>query len=174
MTQERVLRNVKRVSRNSIVKIRSLVQQEATTDLSEFLFSTGLILEDLYRNKTDGGWTRLLRSQDLISKPASPSEFEDFLLGRVRSLLHVNDPVRVDRYLAILDADGQCYHEMSTADQTFTQMLVTLIWANQSGTQPPSTYDEALKDLRSCPSFISELHQVFSYRLDQSLSLIHI
>ena len=168
VTQERVLRNVKRVSRNSIVKIRSLVQQEATTDLSEFLFSTGLILEDLYRNKTDGGWTRLLRSQDLIPKPASPSEFEDFLLGRVRSLLHVNDPVRVDRYLAILDADGQCYHEMSTADQTFTRMLVTLVWANQSGTQPPSTYDEALKDLRSCPSFISELHQVFFYRLDQS------
>lgn len=168
VTQERVLRNIKRASRNSIVKIRSLVQQEATTDLSRFLANTSLELEDLYRNRTDGGWTRLLRSQELLPTPMDPPIFEDFLLSRIRSMLHVNDPLRAERYVAIADAAGESYDVMSPVDQTFTQMLVTQIWANQSGTKPPATFDAALEVIRSCPRFRSELAEVFAYRLDQS------
>lgn len=168
VTQERVLRNVKRATRNSIRKYRALVQQEATRDLSRFLANTGLELEDLYRNKSEGGWTRLLRSQKLIPAPENPAATEDFLLGRVRSLLHVNDPLRAARYLTIADASGEAYAEMSQTDQTFTRMLVTQIWANQSGTKPPSDYAEALDCIRSSPDFVSELSQVFAYRIDQS------
>ena len=168
VTQERVLRNVKRATRSSIRKYRALVQQEATRDLSRFLANTGLELENLYRNKSEGGWTRLLRSQNLIPAPENPEATEDFLLGRVRSLLHVNDPLRAARYLAIADASGEAYAEMSQTDQTFTRMLVTQIWANQSGTKPPSDYAEALDRIRSSPNFVSELSQVFAYRIDQS------
>ena len=168
VTQERVLRNIKRASRNSIVKIRSLVQQEATTDLSRFLANTSLELEDLYRNRTDGGWTRLLRSQELLPTPMDPPIFEDFLLSRIRSMLHVNDPLRAERYVAIADAAGESYDVMSPVDQTFTRMLVTQIWANQSGTKPPATFDAALEVIRSYPRFRSELAEIFAYRLDQS------
>lgn len=168
VTQERVLQNVKRVAGNSIVKIRELVQQEATTDLSSFLANTGLSLEDLYRNRTDGGWTRLLRSQDLLPVPETVPELEEFFLTRIRSMLHVNDPLRAERYLAIVDANGPTYDAMSPEDQTFTHMLVTMIWANQSGVQPPETFDDALSAIRSVPSFRNELQQIFDYRLDQS------
>ncbi|WP_246819525.1 DUF3427 domain-containing protein [Corynebacterium sp. HMSC034E11] len=168
VTQERVLQNVKRVAGNSIVKIRELVQQEATTDLSSFLANTGLSLEDLYRNRADGGWTRLLRSQDLLPVPETVPEREEFFLTRIRSMLHVNDPLRAERYLAIVDANGPTYDAMSPEDQTFTRMLVTMIWANQSGVQPPETFDDALSAIRSVPSFRNELQQIFDYRLDQS------
>lgn len=168
VTQERVLRNIKKVSRNTIVKIRSLVHQEATTDLSRFLANTSLELEDLYRNRTDGGWTRLLRSEKLLPEPVDPPSLEDFLLTRIRSMLHVNDPIRAERYVAIADATGDSYQKMSPEDQTFARMLVTQIWANQSGVKPPSSFDAALDAVRSCPSFGSELAEVFALRLGQS------
>ncbi|WP_311389650.1 DUF3427 domain-containing protein [Corynebacterium haemomassiliense] len=168
VTQERVLRNIQKATRNNIARYRTLVQQEATTDLSRFLANTGLELEDLYRNKKDGGWTRLLRSQNLIPTPVGPPTVEDFLLGRIRSMLHVNDPLRAARYLAVVDASGDAYSDMSRTDRTFTRMLVTQIWANQSGINPPAEYDEALGILRSSPSFASELSQVFSHRIDHS------
>lgn len=166
VTQERVLRNVKRVAGNSIVKIRALVQQEATTDLSAFLSNTGLALEDLYRNKKDGGWTRLLRSQNLLPQSSDPSE--DFLLGRVRSMLHINDPMRAEAYLRILSPEGASYDALPGLDQVFARMLVTSVWANQPGVAAPKSFEEALGILRGAPAFVSELEQVFRYRLDQS------
>lgn len=168
VTQDRVLRNVKRISGSSIVKLRRLVQQEATTDLSTFLDNTGVALEDLYRNRTDGGWTRLLRSQGLLSEPAEESEVENFLLSRIRSLIHVNDAVRAGRYLAILSEDGSHYAAMSPQDQTFVRMLVTSIWANQNGVKAPQDFDEALACMRSVSAFRSELQEIFNCKLDQS------
>ena len=168
VTQDRVLRNVKRATRNNIVKLRALVQQEATTDLSRFLANTGIALSDLYRNKKDGGWTRLLRSQKLLPTPVQPTPVEDFLLGRTRSFLHVNDPLRAERYLAIARPGGEGYGSMTAVDQTFTRMLVTQIWANQNATPPPNTYDDALDMIRSTESFTAELEQIFAHNLDQS------
>lgn len=168
VTQDRVLRNVKSATRNNIIKLRALVQQEATTDLSKFLANTGLALSDLYRNKKDGGWTRLLRSQKLLPTPVQPAPVEDFLLGRIRSFLHVNDPLRAERYLAIARPGGEGYSSMTPADQTFTRMLVTQIWANQNTTPPPNSYDNALGMIRNAECFTAELEQIFAHNLDQS------
>lgn len=168
VTKERVLRNVKRVAGNSITKVRALAQQEATTDLASFLENTGLALEDIYRNRKDGGWTRILRSQALLPSPELRDDDEDFLLGRIRSFLHVNDALRARSYVEIASPNGPSYDSMSLTEQKFARMLVTNIWANQTGVQRPLTVDDALSIIRRFPAFHSELSQVFEYRLDQA------
>lgn len=167
VTQQRVLKNIKRAAKNSVVRLRTLLQQEATTDLSRFLANTNVELEEIYRSRDLGGWTRLLRSVRLLPE-VEESELETFLFSRIRAMLHVNDEKRARAYLTICDPDGPPIDSLSEEDQVFARMLVTHIWANQTGAQAPSTLHEAVNMMRSVRSFAEELRQVFTYRLDES------
>lgn len=81
MTTERVLKNIKRLARNSIKKIRALVTDYGTTDLASFINSSGVPVEDIYRRKGIT-WTTLLRDEKLL--PSAPAnEHEEFLLSEV-------------------------------------------------------------------------------------------
>lgn len=163
-TTEQVLRNVKKISRNSLRKVRALLSEIRTTDLKEFLEEANLQLEDIYR-PSKYSWTRLLREEGLIQQNAS--ETEAFLLNRVRVFLHVNDPHRIDAYLRILSTPDLRYADMEPSDQAFTRMLVLGFWAN-SNSPHPGSYDEALMILRQHPQVAWELQQVMQMCSDSA------
>lgn len=163
-TTEQVLANVKRIARNSSKKILSLVSELKTTNLREFLDDSGVPIEDIYRRKGKT-WTTYLREAGL--KDGESSQQEEFLLGRLRSMLHINDSIRAQAYLHLLCPEGPSEAELSATEQKYAQMLVLSFWAN-SGTKVPESLDEALKALRRCPVVKDELEQIMEYRLDQS------
>ncbi|MDO5031998.1 DUF3427 domain-containing protein [Corynebacterium sp.] len=161
-TTEQVLKNVKRISRNSVKKIRSLVAEIKTTSLMHFLEESGLSLSDIYRRKGIT-WTNYLNDTGLAS--ASPSEEESFLLSRLRALLHINDPHRARYYSELIAPDGPDESAMDEVQKRFATMLVLSIWAN-SGTPVPPTLDDALRIIRRSTHFVSELTQVMGIVVD--------
>lgn len=164
VTQERVLRNVRELANPDIRKLRSLVRQEATSDLPRFLASTGLQIEDVYRHRTLGGWTRLLRSSNVVSS-GKQSEWEDFLLGRLKSFLHVDDPIRARAYVKLVSPGGSRYSALSETDQAFARMLTVQFFGRQAHIQPPANWDEALDLIRAVPAIAEELSQIFKHQL---------
>lgn len=168
VSQERVLRNVKRIAGRSITQIRKLIQQEATTNLTDFLSSTGLSLEDIYRNKDVGGWTRLLRSQGLIKPRRGNEEDEDFLLRRLGSFLHVDDKSRAEAYVRLSRPHSGKFQELVNRDRIFARMLIVQIFGRQKAERAPRDWDAALDFIRSFPTFADELDQIFNYRIERS------
>ncbi|MHA7726496.1 DUF3427 domain-containing protein [Corynebacterium hesseae] len=165
VTTDRVLKNIKRLARNSIKKIRALITDYGTTDLASFINSSGVPVEDIYRRKGIT-WTRLLRDENLL--PSGPaSEHEEFLLSRIRVLLHINDPNRVAAYSLLVSPDGPYEKDMTPEQVRYATMLVLALWAN-SNTAIPETIDEALGIIRSCPTFVAEVTQVMRLTLDHS------
>lgn len=169
MTRERALSNIKQLANNKISRIRNLIEQEATLDLQTFLGNTHLELEDLYRNSKQGGWTRLLRSQGLLDAPEPFDSTEDFLLGRIRSLLHVNDRKRAEAYVEICRFEpAASFQDLSEDQQAYAKMLIVQVWANTAQVNRPKTWDDALTTIRTYPAFADEIEQVFRYRVDQT------
>lgn len=166
VTSDRALRSVRRFSRNNIIRLRALVQQEGTTDLSEFLANTYLQIEDLYRSK-DGGWTRLLRSQGLYPQPADFNNLEEHLLSRVAYLLHVNDPERARVYVH-LSTSNFGYESLSETEKIYARMLISQVWSSSKGETTPKSWAEALALIQSVPSFGNELQQVFDYTVENA------
>lgn len=122
-------------------------------------------MEDIYRRKGIT-WTRLLRDENLL--PSGPaSEHEEFLLSRIRVLLHINDPNRVAAYSLLVSPDGPYEKDMTPEQVRYATMLVLALWAN-SNTAIPETIDEALGIIRSCPTFVAEVTQVMRLTLDHS------
>lgn len=167
VSQDEVLKNVKQFTRNTLAKIRRLVTDEATTDLSRFIRNTSIPLEDIYR-RPKTSWTTILRSEDLIESPDSPDEMEMFLLGRIRSMLHINDSERAETYVALTSSMAAGYSELSDKQRSYARMLVTSIWANQNRELLPSTIDKALDIIRSYPAVSEELAQVTRYTTSAS------
>lgn len=171
VTKERVLRNVKRVSGNSITKVRGLVQREATTDLARFLENSGLSLEDIYRNRKHGGWTRILRSQGLLSAPNHPNEMEDFLLRRCGSFLHVDDRSRAEAYVRLAQSGAPSYDSLPSGDKAFARMLVLQTYGRQPAAKCPEDWQTGLTQIRHSPSFAAELEQIFGRTLQVSANV---
>ncbi len=166
-TTEQVLRNVRRVSKNSLRKLRHLLSEIRTTDLAEFLDEANLELEDIYR-PSKNSWTRLLRDEGLLDFPGDPGDpTEDFLLARIRTFLHVNDKQRMEAYLRVLSPSAPAYAELDEADQAFARMLVLGMWAN-AGKTLPASFGEALEMVRTRPRVIDELRQVLQISCDRS------
>lgn len=168
VSQERVLRNVKRIVGRSVNQIRKLIQQESETDLARFLTKTGLSLEDIYRNKDVGGWTRLLRSQNLIKPSQCSEEDEDFLLRRLGSFLHVDDKRRAEAYVRLSQPHSGTYEELVGCDKIFARMLIVQIFGRQKAARAPKDWNAALDFVRRSPAFADELEQIFEYRIAQS------
>ena len=162
VAQEEVLKNVKRFTRNSMKKIRQLVASEATTELSTFIRNTSVPLEDIYRsNKVS--WTTLLRDEKLLSDAVRDPETEIMLLGRLRSMLHINDLDRAQKYVEIASQDGPDLSSLDDKGKAYARMLVTSIWGHMPTHTVPSSLHDAIELLRSFPSIAKELKQLTRY-----------
>lgn len=168
ISQEQVLNNIRRASRSSLTKIKALVAEIQTTNLSRFLDETEVSITDIYRSRSDQYcWTRLLREAGLATSATDPTEA--FLLSALRSMLHINDQLRADAYLRLLDPHGPNFAALPSDDRVYAQMLALSFWANR-GKQVPATVNDALTILRRYPAVRAELKQI----MDHSISAARV
>lgn len=167
VSQERVLRSVRNVSTSTKKRLQTLLRDERTTNLADFLVNTGTPIEDIYRIQ-NMSWTRLLRETDIVPGPIEGDSEEKALLRRLRTLLHVNDVDRAKAYIRIACPNAPSYEDLNERDRTYARMLVLSFWGNPGKRQVPSSFDEALEVIRLYPVIHNELREIFRVSVSSS------
>lgn len=166
-TTEQVLKSLKKLSKPTLTRIQAIARGMGTTNLADFISESGLSLNDVYRG-TSSSWTKILRRAGLLPTGVE-DPVEEFLLKRIRTLLHINDHKRADAYSRLMDISGPLEESMSESDRTYAAMLVKALWAVKPIPMDyPQSIDEALKIVRSKPAFVSELRQVMAYTVENT------
>lgn len=108
-TREQVLASLRALSQNSWRRLQTELQawvaqrQRGEIALASFLDDQQLVLDEVYRNGNSSGgasgWTTLKRDAGLMV--AEPGPEEPYFSKRFAALLHVDDPLRLDRLAAI-------------------------------------------------------------------------
>ena len=168
VSTQRILKNLRKVARNTLPKLRALASNTGTRSLKEFIASTGIPLEDIYRSREGGGWTRILRSVNLLPQPSEHDEVEEFLLSRLRAMLHINDAKRADAYVRLASPNGPTASELSAQDLLFARMLYAQVFAHSNWPTIPKTLDEMFAMMRAVPAFAEELKEITDYTVSQS------
>lgn len=169
VSQEQVLANVKRATKNSLKTIRNRMTDEETTSLAHFIDQTGVPLQEIYR-RDKVSWTSLLVDTDLIKRD-SPTGNEQYFLNRLRGLLHVNDEKRARSYTDLLRVDGPDETSMDVTMRAYARMLIAMMWANQTSLPVPNSINNGLTQLRAFPSLHNELKEILTVTLAQSRRL---
>ena len=177
ITQEQILKSIRNAAKSSLKKIKALAADINTTDLSEFLAESGIPISDLYKSRSSNqySWTRLVRETENIDatkafQPVTEKDraTEEFLLKRLRTMLHINDRKRADNYLRILDPAGPAFESFDEELRAYARMLVLSFWANQPQKLVPARFTEALNCLRRFPAVREELRQIMEYAISSS------
>lgn len=166
VAQDQVLKNIRKVSNSSRRKLKTLISNEKTTDLGKFLRNTGVAVEDIYRS-ADTSWAVLLREVGLLEPNTADPALEKRLIKRLRSFIHVNDPIRAEAYTRLTDPEGPDYESLSAQDQAFSRMLCLMFWSNVKE-NVPSSFADGINTLRKCPVIFWELNQLLQYRVNSS------
>ena len=177
VTQEQVLKNIRNAASSSLKKIKALAADINTTDLSEFLAESGIPISDLYKTRSSNqySWTRLVRETKNIDAPEAfvpvPEQdrtTEEFLLKRLRTMLHINDRARAEHYLRVLDPVGPDPDSFDEELRSYARMLVLSFWANQPQNLLPAGFADAVNLLRRFPAVREELRQIMEYGISAS------
>lgn len=166
VAQERVLKNVQKASNSSRRKLKTLISNEKTTDLSLFLRNTGVPLEDIYR-PADTSWAVLLREVGLLDHNTADPKTEKKLIKRLRGFTHINDPLRAETYARLASPDDPAYDALSAQDKAFARMLCLMFWSNNQANTPAS-FGTGLEILRQFPVIAWELEQIVNYQSGSS------
>ncbi|MGK5443242.1 DUF3427 domain-containing protein [Micromonospora sp. URMC 105] len=163
-----VLDNLKSAMPTSKKGLVSELRQLGDVRLAEFLRETGLEVEDIYRNKSFGGWTGLRR---LAGLDAPPPGADDQELGRaIGRMLHIDDVDRLDLLARV--AAG----EQPPADRLW-DMLHFDLWGPNAAL---SSRDERLARLWAEPARCAELRQLAEvlrdriHRLTAPVGALHV
>ena len=110
-TREQVLQSLRLLTKQNWRRLQTELQTyaalrgRAAIKLADFIHEQSLELEDIYRNSGRSGWTALKRDAGLMVSEPGPEE--DYLSRRMASLLHIDDPVRLDQMTRIAHADSE-------------------------------------------------------------------
>ncbi len=159
VAQEAVLANVRANIPGDTRALIDDVRRHAETAgrrryrLGDYLDEAGTELPDVYR-RDRLSWTEVCRRAglDTPSTPAGSDHTENALLGRIRSLTHVDDLPRLDAYTRLVSGGPG----LSPADERFATMLYFTLWPD--GTAPNAV--EGLRAMRALPAVVDELGQV--------------
>lgn len=122
--QSLILANIRGQLINRWPSLVAELRRAGNPSLPDFLDSTGVELADVIRSNRS--WTRLRRDAGLPTPDGD--RHETALLGRVRSLAHVDDPDRVQAYLRLLAADAPSYAQLGPVERAFARMLLYSLW----------------------------------------------
>jgi len=109
-TREQVLQSLRLLTKQNWRRLQTELQTyaalrgRAAIKLADFIHEQSLELEDIYRDNSRSGWTALKRDAGLMVSEPGPEE--DYLSRRMASLLHIDDPVRLDQMSRIAHADA--------------------------------------------------------------------
>jgi superfamily II DNA or RNA helicase len=126
VAQDIVLKNI-RASLPSrwpakVDELRSMYRAHGDVSMRRFLRDTGLEVADLYAGNR--GWSALREAAGLPVEPSGPNE--EALRRGISRLLHVDDPQRLEWYLAMLDPSVRpTVEQMSEVERRLSRMLVS-------------------------------------------------
>ncbi|MGF6832831.1 superfamily II DNA or RNA helicase/HKD family nuclease [Paenarthrobacter sp. TE4293] len=170
VAQKVVLDNIKTQLRFNRAQLVRDIASYAETELAAYLRESGSDLKSIYRSTRDS-WTGYLRQAQLIEGFSGLESVlkgthhdrsdadEKRLLGRMASLIHVDDPERAEAYTMLVGAEAPRYADLGPREQTFARMLFYTLWDDAGGFK---TYDDGLDHLRSYPFVCSEIRQIVS------------
>lgn len=130
--------------------VEDLRAMDRDVGLDEFLRETGLGLDDVY-SRAGRSFTRLRRRVSLPTEPAKDPAVEERLERALARLLHVDDPVRLQGFLRLLDVETP-----SATDGVARMFFAALGWMNR----PLTEIDAAWSELWSTPSIRRELREL--------------
>jgi len=170
VAQQVILDNVRQqlraTTRTALVReLQQLAQHAPVPTLAQFLSETSLTLEDFYE-RAAGGWTVLQRRAGLIDGPGSAEE--ERLGGRVRGILHYDDPERLRMLADPAQLSAGIAAESPYEYLLARQVLTTLVGEAQVAGDPES----ALASVLAASSVHSELRQVAGLLEDRTRALV--
>lgn len=159
-TREQVLKGLREITMQSWRRLRTELQTYAalrgrsSVRLPEFLHDQALELEDIYRSSGRSGWTALKRDAGLIA--AEPGPEEEYFSRRIGSLLHADDPRRLD----LIDLIGKSGAQSScmAANASLTAQMLAYQIDGQNG--QVGDHHAFLGRLSAHPEVCRELEEV--------------
>ena len=146
-----------------VAELRALSKETPGLSLAGYLQATGLSLEDLYSHETRG-WSDLCADAGLRVAPAGPHEKE--LRRACGRLLHIDDPVRLEAYRALLERPAPPREQsLDERERRLLRMLIAQL-TDQVTTKAVSL-DEGSALLWDHPQVRAELREVFGVLLGQ-------
>ncbi|WP_176455981.1 DUF3427 domain-containing protein [Gordonia sp. IITR100] len=157
-SQQIVLDSVQRaLPSNRRSALVASVREINTSDLGQYLQTTGGDLTDIYAGSGTRAWTPLLRAAALPAPEPGPDEYA--LLRRVRALAHVDDYERASMYRQLVSVHGPRYDSLSPREQALARMLIFTLWSDLGGF---TSYDEGFDVLRTHPAVCKEIEQLLT------------
>lgn len=160
VAQDEVLRSIRAHVAMRWPHLRDELRTRPTDDLRAFLTDAGIELPQVLRGTKS--WTTLRREAGLLTGDATPVETR--LTRRVRTMAHVDDPVRAETYGRLL-TQAPRYDELTDVEQHLARMLFFSLWPDGGGF---TSYDEGLEALRAESTLRDELRQVVDLTFDTS------
>lgn len=154
VAQQIVLDNVRAQVGFTKKQLIADIRSHKETDLAAYLDKSGRELVDIYKSSS---WSDLTHAAGLNQEYVPDAEAN--LLKRARAFVHVDDPERAKVYVRLLSSDCPEYGTLSTREQTYARMLCFSVWSDIGG---HASFESALQELRSSPSFCDEVEQLVS------------
>jgi superfamily II DNA or RNA helicase len=165
--REQVLRSLRELTEQSWRRLRAELQAyvalrgRTNVSLASFLHEQALDLNDVYRDNPVSGWSRLKRDAGLLLEEPGPEE--EYFSRRFGSLLHVDDPLRLD----LLRDVGTGRVEMASVPDEVArsvQMLAYQIDAQHHQRGGPKEFLDRLDANRSAREELAELAELLQAR----------
>lgn len=145
----------------NVTQLAREVAAYAQPRLSDYLTESGREIKELYRGNGNS-WTGLLRRAKLLDSPAPHGE--EALLKRVSAFLHIDDPIRVAAYTALLEDDAPAYDDLDNQRQAYSRMLYFSLWPLGGFV----SYQAGFDALQPQQAFRDELRQVLAHVIEQA------
>ena len=159
-TREQVLKGLREITMQNWRRLRTELQTYAalrgrsSVRLPEFLHEQALELDDIYRDSGRSGWTALKRDAGLIA--AEPGPEEEYFSRRIGSLLHADDPKRLD-LMGDIGKSGAVKASVTADASLAAQMLAYQIDGQQGQV---GDHQALLSRLSAHPEVCRELEEV--------------
>lgn len=158
VAQDYVINNLKDQITLGLKKITNEVQALGTTNLAEFIEKSGIGLADILDRSS---WSEICIEAGLI-RGIELSDSDRNLLAKSKRLAHVDDLVRVEGFVKVLQDSGEEWESVSEYDRRLTAML---FWNLFPDAKLPSqveaeSYQEAFSQIRLSAIAMNEYVQV--------------
>ncbi|OKI20634.1 DEAD/DEAH box helicase [Streptomyces sp. CB03911] len=161
VSKDIVLGNIKQQLTSNVKTLAQEVRSYGEPSLGTYLAESRRHINDVYRG--GNSWTGVLRRAGLATTPEAPGE--PALLKRMSSLLHVDDPERVDAYTRLVSDKAEPYPALDERMRTYASMLFFSLWPDGGGF---TSVDEGLESLQAHAAVRSEIQQVLAHGLNHA------
>ncbi len=130
VSRDIVLSNVRQAIRSRRTDLVADLKSLGDVSLDRYLSETGRSLDEIYRGDPMG-WMALRRLAQLPAPPAGPDEH--VLVRAISRLRHIDDPERVDRYVAWMRSPAVMdVSSLSKRERRLLEMLLAGLWGDKT------------------------------------------